>query len=193
MEPRRAGVSHVETADGAYQLPLVFSCWVPGTPQTKGSARGYGFKRGNGTIGVNITNDNPKAKEWQHRVAFFASEAMRQIQRERSEDAAFGLRIAFYFERPKTHVLQKKTPSGIVVKLSASGRARLHHTTKPDVDKAVRVILDALTGVLYKDDCQVVDTVMSKRYVMPGDCGSGVMIEAYVLNHAERWMPEVVK
>jgi Holliday junction resolvase RusA-like endonuclease len=187
METSRPYQTVMATAAGDMSLHVVFSCWVPGQPQTKGSARGFGFKRGDGSIGVNITNDNPKAKEWQHRIAFFAKQALGNAPPSASP---FGVRAVFYFERPAGHVLTRKTVEGSVSRLSATGRKRLHHTTKPDIDKALRVVLDALTGVLYVDDCQVVDTLVAKKYVMPGLSGSGVMIEAVDYSQAERWMPE---
>jgi Holliday junction resolvase RusA-like endonuclease len=34
----------------------------------------------------------------------------------------------------------------------------------PDLDKLIRAILDALTGVVWRDDGQVVDIVASKVY-----------------------------
>jgi len=41
--------------------------------------------------------------------------------------------------------------------------------TKPDVDKLIRAALDALTGVVWADDAQVVRIVAQKRYdAVPG-------------------------
>ena len=37
-------------------------------------------------------------------------------------------------------------------------------TVKPDVDKVLRATLDALTGIAYEDDAQVVDAHPVKRY-----------------------------
>lgn len=37
-------------------------------------------------------------------------------------------------------------------------------TTRPDIDKLVRTILDALTGVAYLDDSQVIRLAARKRY-----------------------------
>lgn len=35
---------------------------------------------------------------------------------------------------------------------------------KPDLDKLVRCLCDALTGVVYRDDSQVVEISVSKRF-----------------------------
>lgn len=45
---------------------------------------------------------------------------------------------------------------------------REHPTVPPDLDKQVRSILDALTGVAYVDDSQVTRLTASKEYGVPG-------------------------
>jgi len=37
-------------------------------------------------------------------------------------------------------------------------------TSKPDLDNVAKGILDAMNGVVFKDDCQVVELVLRKRY-----------------------------
>ncbi len=41
-------------------------------------------------------------------------------------------------------------------------------TTRPDLDKLVRAVLDALTGVVWRDDSQVVEILAHKSYALPG-------------------------
>ena len=36
--------------------------------------------------------------------------------------------------------------------------------TKPDIDNALKTVLDALNGVVYEDDKQVADVQMQKHY-----------------------------
>lgn len=38
------------------------------------------------------------------------------------------------------------------------------HTKKPDVDNLEKLLLDTMTGIIYKDDCQVVHVDKAKRY-----------------------------
>jgi crossover junction endodeoxyribonuclease RusA len=61
----------------------------------------------------------------------------------------------FYFTRPAGHF---KKSGGL------SSTARRTPTVAPDVDKLVRAVLDALTGVLYHDDAQVIQLHAFKAY-----------------------------
>jgi len=40
----------------------------------------------------------------------------------------------------------------------------IYPTTKPDLDNSIKSVFDAMNGVVYKDDSQVVTTVCKKRY-----------------------------
>lgn len=46
---------------------------------------------------------------------------------------------------------------------------------RPDVDKLGRAVLDALTGIVWRDDCQVVGLTMTKRY--GSESGMVAMVE----------------
>ena len=62
--------------------------------------------------------------------------------------------ILFQFDRPKKH----STTKGL------RENAPLYHTSKPDADKLLRAILDALTGVVFRDDSQVAYCLVRKHY-----------------------------
>lgn len=47
---------------------------------------------------------------------------------------------------------------------ASAPRRVLVPATRPDLDKLARALLDALTGVVLRDDSQVVDLVLGKRY-----------------------------
>ena len=101
----------------------------------------------------------------QRRYAFVGSGAIKKLSREIAKKAieagvtiasgAVKVRVWFYFQRPKSHYTSK----GLLRK----GAPR-EHTKKPDTDKLVRLVLDALTGVAYHDDSQVVDEHGKKYY-----------------------------
>jgi len=63
-------------------------------------------------------------------------------------DGPISISIDFFFDRPK------------------SVRSE-HKTTKPDVDKLERGIFDALTGILFVDDSQVVRSAATKQFGSP--------------------------
>ena len=70
------------------------------------------------------------------------------------------LELAFRFARPKGHFNAKGQ-----IKTTAPR----HVITKPDIDKIQRSTLDALTGVLFKDDSQVCRIIGIKSYCMEGE------------------------
>lgn len=50
------------------------------------------------------------------------------------------------------------------VKQAAALAGTVYPTTKPDIDNVEKAIFDAINGVVWKDDVQVVDVVKVKRY-----------------------------
>lgn len=112
---------------------------VAGMPATKGSARA--FVRGGRAI---VTNDaGQKAKCWAAKVTDAAFEAM-------GDSPLFvgpvQVAIDFYLPRPKSHYLRGK------VRVTAPR----YVPTKPDGSKLLRCAEDALTGVVFRDDSQIV-------------------------------------
>ena len=63
--------------------------------------------------------------------------------------------LAFSFARPKSHLTSKGTLK--------DGYPH-EHVSRPDLDKLTRAVLDALTGVAYDDDSQVVAFSCRKHY-----------------------------
>jgi len=54
-------------------------------------------------------------------------------------------------------------------------------STYPDLDKLARAAMDALTGVAYADDGQVVKMILWKRYCAPGEVpGAQIWVERLV-------------
>jgi crossover junction endodeoxyribonuclease RusA len=117
---------------------------VFGTPVPQGSTRAFipkGWKR------PIITADNRKTKPWRQEIAGAADEAMRNQSLAPVGDIPIAVSCDFFFDRPKS--LKK---------------AITEKMTKPDVDKLVRTVLDALTGVAFKDDAQVVSLYARKWF-----------------------------
>lgn len=127
---------------------------VMGEPEPKGSAkivplchkfpfevRSYGdlLRR------VAVTTDNPRVKTWQKAVGGGARTVLGDVA---PSPAAFALKLRFFVVPPQ------KIPAN---------RGGLP-IVSDDVDKLCRAILDALTGIVYVDDQQVLDLDATKRY-----------------------------
>ena len=88
-----------------------------------------------------------------------------------SDKSPVAVRLDFTFTRPKSHV-------------TSNGDLRLgftaEHLQRPDVDKLSRAVLDALTGIAWQDDSQVISLTATKRW---GDA-SGVLVSVSMLQHS---------
>ena len=119
----------------------VITFTVPGIAQPKGSTAAY-LRRGR----LAVKGDNAKAAPWQKAIAWTAREA---IGPGAALTGPIVISVRFYFSRPK------------------SARGREYPIVKPDLDKLLRCACDALTGVVYADDCQVMRILAAKYYGTP--------------------------
>ena len=126
-----------------------FSFFVPGEPITEGSTRA--FASGQRVV---VTHDRGRELDlWRLRVARAAEAAARKAGWEPRHDGPVTVTAAFFLPRPK------------------SAKKRLMPHVKPDLDKLIRAVGDALApykqdGVL-KDDSRIVTWRASKDYA---DC-----------------------
>lgn len=139
---------------------------VLGKPQPAGSKRAFAVKKGGVPTGqIAVTDDNPKAKSWQREVKIAAREALDAIGPDGLLTAdAVSVSMTFYAARPKGHYGTGRNAA--VLKPSAPPLP----IVKPDSLKLARGTEDAMTGVVYKDDSQVVDLTVRKRYGLPERC-----------------------
>lgn len=137
-------------------MSRVFQFTVLGVAQTKGSGRAV---VSNTTGEPFYKPDNPKTKGWQNTIAQGLAVEFARIRQTLLPFPceAISLEVWFYLPRPKA-LLTKRL----------AGQA-IGHTKKPDVDKLVRAATDALTGIAWRDDAQVVDLFVHKRYCAPGE------------------------
>lgn len=119
---------------------------IPGAAAPQGSKRAIRLRTGR-TV---LVESSARVKPFRAVAALAATEAWR---RPPTADAV-GLEVAFRFVRPKSHH-----------KSDGSLRAGAPLTPgKPDIDKLLRALLDALTGVVYVDDAQVACIWATKEY-----------------------------
>jgi crossover junction endodeoxyribonuclease RusA len=118
---------------------------VYGEPIPQGSTRAFIPKGWNRPI---ITAANKRTKPWRQEVSGSAVAAMEKAKLPlMTRGVGVAVACSFYFVKPKS---TKKSVT--------------HKTTKPDLDKLVRAILDALTGIVFEDDSQVVSLSLVKEF-----------------------------
>lgn len=123
---------------------------VFGIPQPAGSKRAFGFRRKDGSIGATVVDDNPKGRQWKTLV----SETAARIHPGPLLEGP--LRVLFIFEVPR--------PQGHFGKKGLLASAPAYPTVRPDLLKLSRGVEDALSGVVYRDDSQIVEEFLIKRY-----------------------------
>lgn len=108
--------------------------------------------------------DTAKGKDsWQSWVRLKASQEAKAAGVEPSR-GPFQLNVTFFFARPKSHFGAGKNSD----KIKAS--APVSHTQKPDVTKLMRCTEDALKGIAWLDDSQVITQNGEKYWHHSRDC-----------------------
>ncbi len=106
-----------------------------------------------------IPGDDP-VHAWKLQVQILARQA---YQGDLLDGVPISLSVKFLMPRP----VSRKLPSD-----------RSWHLTTPDTDNLVKAIKDALTGIIWKDDCLVCRELLSKEYSAAGEePGAAIVIE----------------
>jgi Holliday junction resolvase RusA-like endonuclease len=145
----------IDIADApAAAPPIRFT--VAGTPVPGGSKKAWAHP----TTGRILVADDSGARgrEWRARVAAVAQQAWPDGPLE----GPLVLTVTFHLARPKGHFGTGKNAR------NTRPSAPLYPANKPDTSKLVRALEDALTGVLWRDDSQVVTQHVAKRWGVPG-------------------------
>jgi crossover junction endodeoxyribonuclease RusA len=125
--------------DGAVSVPDL-RVWVPGAPAPQGSKR---------HVGRGILVESSKALgPWRDRVAMFATASNPSLL-----TGPVRVDADFVMTRPVS-TPKRRTPAAV---------------KRPDLDKLLRGVLDALTGVTWADDSQVVEVFATKRLAAIGE------------------------
>lgn len=116
---------------------------VHGIPAPQGSKTAWG------------TEANPNTRPWRAAVAAQAAETLagRPLL-----EGALEVQVVFVFPRPKSHFGTGKNAA------SLKASSPIYHATKPDADKLLRAIGDAITGTLIRDDAQIARVTATKLY-----------------------------
>ena len=124
-----------------------FTFTVLGKPAPQGSKRHVGR-------GV-MVESSKRCKPWRQDVRHTALD-LRPDDWYANMDAAIALSVVFVFARPKSH-------------FRANGQlkpsAPAHCTGRiGDVSKLVRAVEDAMTGIIYNDDAQIISLIAHRRF-----------------------------
>lgn len=140
----------------------VLSFEVIGTPQTAGSKTAFTNPR-TGKVIVAESGDRAAKRTWRGDVRDAAQDAIAHSPDDWWQYAG-PVAVSFTFRRarPKAHYGSGRNAD--VLKPNAPRWP----TTAPDALKLARALEDALTGVAYVDDAQIVDEQIFKRYGPPG-------------------------
>lgn len=135
------------------------SFYVDGRPAPQGSKKYMGHRGGKPIL----LESSKSLKEWREKIAWHARQARNNVaHRGVVENWPVGVQLDFYFRRPKSAPRFRRSP-----------------IVRPDVDKLTRAVLDALTGVVFKDDSQVVGLHATKSYLDDDSTTEGVRIAVW--------------
>jgi Holliday junction resolvase RusA-like endonuclease len=104
-----------------------------------------------------VRESNAKARPWAQAISSVAADH----HRGNLLTGPVSVAITFHFAHPKGHYGTGRNAG--TLRLAAPREM----TTTPDVDKLARCALDALTGIVIRDDAQIVDLHAGKRYGEP--------------------------
>jgi Holliday junction resolvase RusA-like endonuclease len=138
---------------------------VFGQSEPKGSTKAFVRKVG-GKMRAVTTSANPNLAGWERLVKFEAQTALRLGKHDACPffDGPVVVELGFGLLRPPS-VTARKRPCPIV---------------KPDLDKLIRAAIDPLTGVLFRDDCQVVTVRATKVYLDKGPAFADIRVSEFV-------------
>lgn len=117
---------------------------VYGKIKGKGRPRSYRMK--NGAIGTYTPQETVAFEDSIRAVAA-------QYRPQYVLDGPLHMQLNCYFLIPKTKVKKNKAVQ------------QRYNTSKPDIDNVFKAVADALNGLIYRDDKQIVAAIITKEYV----------------------------
>ena len=149
-------------------LHLIVSLKIFGHAEPAGSKRAFAVKRkGVPTGQITVVDANPRATNWKQEVSAQGAQAMAG---RRLIDGPVQLTLTFFAKRPRSHYGRGKNS------LRVRPGAAAYPTTRPDASKLTRAVEDALTGIIWRDDAQIVEQHIRKVYGEPERCECDVSI-----------------
>jgi Holliday junction resolvase RusA-like endonuclease len=131
---------------------------VVGTPRPQGSKRPVRNKH---TGRIHMVESSERLPDWRADIRDAAMRATDDVLTSAYWERPLAVSIWFTLPRPKGHYLPANTRRAAP---ELRPDAPKHPAGKPDTDKLLRAVLDALTGLVWRDDAQVVDILARKVY-----------------------------
>ncbi len=128
--------------------PGVVVVEVRGLPKPAGSKRVFLVGKERRPV---VTDDCRTGRDWRARV----QDAIAGVHHGAPLEGPLELCLYFQLPRPRTHLRRDGSPRP---------SAAAYPTTRPDVTKLTRAVEDADSGILWRDDAQVVTQTVTKRY-----------------------------
>ena len=125
---------------------ILLTIFVPGEPKPQGSKDQFGRE------------SCKLLPAWRNLISILAKQEMAEMP---PLDEALEVAITFIFPRPKNHFGTGKKAD------EPKDSAPTYKISRPDVDKLIRAVLDAGTGIIWVDDSNVVSVQADKRYDSP--------------------------
>jgi len=110
-----------------------------------------------------VTDDAAGGQPWRELVQSAALQALNGAGTPAFPDGPLILDVCFYRARPRSHHSAGRHAD----RLKPS--APPFPTTRPDATKTLRALEDALTGIAWRDDSQVVTQLVCKRWARSGE------------------------
>lgn len=130
----------------------MISFFVAGVPVPKGSAKA--FMRHGAKFPTVMQDNAEKQKPWSSSIGYAAQQAgVNNVA-----PGPVGIRMRFVMPRLKSHYGTGKNSGNL------KNTAPIRHYCKPDLDKLIRCVNDALTGIAWNDDSMVARIDASKEY-----------------------------
>lgn len=141
---------------------------IYGLPQPGGSKTAFLHRR---TGKLHVKDSNPLAASWKGLVIEQAALTLDLTAGPKiARDKPIAIHCRFYLPRPKGHFGSGKNAD----KLKATSPR--YPTTKPDATKLWRSTEDALTGIIWHDDSQIVLQRIDKVYADTRPVGATIIV-----------------
>lgn len=102
-----------------------------------------------------VAYDPPKSRKYKDLVKLWATTQLKKLGDFKPLEEAVCVEIVFYLPIPPSWPKHKRQDAEYGV---------MRPTKKPDIDNLYKGLIDALTGIVWKDDSIITDASIKKRY-----------------------------